>query len=229
MSETIYYGEAVEKYQFKNKRCIYFGNKVWSRGVTTMIKKVFSPTYSFKKLKRVKYTRGLPKRLAKRRGHAIDRTLQTWVDGKYSKRFRLLEPKAIIQLFNTRKWEPLSSQLAVAWQDARLATRLDLVLLDTIRNQILIVEIKSGCGYRELTNDNMHHIFPRISNSALHQHQLQVLIGHMLFKKTYPNHILSTRGVLIYVSLDGHIELIEESDFSVQYTPAIENIILRTR
>jgi hypothetical protein len=229
MSTLKYYGNPVQSYVFKNKRCIYFGNKVWSRGVTTIIRKYFAPTYAFKKLKRVKYPRGLPKRSAIRRGHAIDRTLQCWTEGHYSKRFRLIEPKAIIQAFEDRTWKPLSSQLAVAWPNARLATRLDLVLHDTLQNEILIVEIKSGCGYRNLANGKMKHILPSITNSALNQHQLQVLIGKRLFQKTYPNHTLTTRCVLVYVSIDGHIDIIEESDFTVKYTESIENVIVRTR
>jgi hypothetical protein len=220
-------GKPIKNYIFKN-RSVYFGNKMWSRGVTTTIRKVFAPSYAFSKLKRGKYTRGLKKRDAIRRGHAIDHTLQCWSDGRYSKRFRLVEPKAIIKYFEQRCWNPLASQLVVAWPSGRIATKLDLVLHDTERDQILIVEIKSGCGYRTLSNDVMRHIRPNVSNSALHQHQLQTLLGKYLFQKTYPDCTLHVRSILLYVALDGDIDMIQESDFGIVYSKSIDNVILRT-
>jgi hypothetical protein len=221
-------GNPVKQYLFKN-RSVYFGNKTWSRGVTTTIKKIFSPTYSFSKLKRTsKYTRGLTKQKAIRRGHAIDHTLQRWVEGYYTKRFKLIEPKAIIKEFEKRCWSPLASQLVVAWPVGRIATKLDLVLHDTKQNHILVVEIKSGCGYRYLYNGNMLHITPTIDNCALHQHQLQTLIGTQLFKKTYPKCTLPIRSVLVYVSLQGTVDIIEESVFNTTYSKAIERALLRT-
>ena len=221
-------GNPLNNYVFKS-RSVYFGNKCWSRGVTTTIKKIFSPTYKFSKLKRnSKYTKGLMKHKAIRRGHAIDHTLQMWTEGRYTKRFKLIEPKAIIRIFEDRCWLPLASQLVVAWPTGRIATKLDLVLHDTKQNHILIVEIKSGCGYRNLHNDNMIHISPIINNCALHQHQLQTLIGTQLFKKTYPDCTIPIRSILVYVSLRGEVDIIEESDFKTTYSKTIENVILRT-
>ena len=102
------------------------------------------------------------------------------------------------------------------------------MLYDTVQNRILIVEIKSGYGYRELYNGNMLHITPSVNNCAFHQHQLQTIIGTQLFKKTYTKCKLSIVPVLVYVTLQGDVRVVEESDFKITYSKAIEHIILRT-
>jgi hypothetical protein len=210
-------------------RSVYFGNKNWSRGVTTVIKKVFASTYRYTKLKRGHYSVGLPKRQAKRRGHAIDAALHKWAGGLSMAHSRLKEPYALIKTFEEHGWKPVCSQLVVAWPAARLATKIDLVLHDSINNKIIVVEIKSGCGYRRNSHGMLRHIVPKVSNAPLHQHQLQCLFGKKLLTCTYPQWTYADiECVLAYVSVDGTVELFMEADFAVHYTPCIETILMNT-
>jgi hypothetical protein len=225
--ETIL-GPPVCVYAWKT-RSVYFGNKKWSRGVTKVKKKVFASSYRYTKLKRGHYVVGLPKRQAKKRGHAIDAILCKWADGFSITRSRLKEPRALIQTFEAHGWKPVCSQLVVAWPEARLATKIDLVLHDTTQNKVMIVEIKSGCGYRWNAHGTLRHIIPKVSNAPLHQHQLQVLFGKELFARTYPKWArVDTVCVVAYVAIDGTVELFMEDDFSVQYTQCIETILMNT-
>lgn len=222
-------GHAICTYIFKN-RSVYFGNKRWSRGVTTVIQKVFCPSFSFKQIKQSTYVPGLPKRRAIRRGHLVDRTLDRWVHNK-PLRCRVPEPRLLVQTFLDMGWLSIASQLPVAWSDARLATKIDLVLYEPSTMTILVVEVKTGYGYRRCPTKNgyLRYIHPRVNNSPLHQHQLQALIGKELFSRTYTT---CTRdkieSVLIYISSACEIEMIREQDFSVKYTTDIDNILLRT-
>jgi hypothetical protein len=221
-------GPPVCVYTWKT-RSVYFGNKKWSRGVTTVIKKVFAPSYRYKKLKRGTYSVGLPNRQAKRRGHAIDGTLDKWANGLSISRSRLKEPRALINTFEEHGWKPVCSQLVVAWPTARLATKIDLVLHDAAQNKMIVVEIKSGCGYRRNSHGNLRHILPSVSNAPLHQHELQCLFGKKMLTSTYPKWTCANIVcVLAYVSIDGIVELVMETEFAVQYTQRIENILINT-
>jgi hypothetical protein len=223
-------GLPIKDFQFKN-RSVYFGNKSWSRGVTTVIKNVFATAYTYNKLRmRHVCPKGLRKRRAVRRGHIIDNTIDRWVNG-LSLKCRVKEPRMLIQLFESLAWKPIASQLVVAYPEARIATKIDIVLYDTRRDTLLIVEVKSGCHYRRCTTKDgtLQHIRPIVNDSPLHQHQLQSLIGKLLFLKTYPHwSALSVESVVVYVSTSGDTELLMESDFDVQYSSVIEKVILRT-
>ena len=221
-------GQPVRVYTWTT-RSVYFGEKRWSRGVTKVVKKVFAPGFRFKKLKRGQYVPGLPKRQAIRRGHAIDRVLHQWASGLSIGRSRIREPKTVIQTFEALGWVPVQSQLTVAWPEARIATKIDLVLYDPENNKVIVVEMKSGCGYRRNSHGTLRHIVPKVSNAPLHSHQLQAAIGKELLARTYSEW---ARGdiecVLVYVSPDCEVEMIRESDFTVVYTPTIETILLNT-
>lgn len=221
-------GPPVHDYKWVT-RSVYFGAKRWSRGVTKVVKSVFAPDYRFTKLKRGQCATGLPKRQAKRRGHAIDRVLEQWAHGLPTHRSRLKEPKTLIQTFESHGWHPVSSQLTVAWPDARIGTRIDLVLYDSERHKIVAVEVKSGCGYRRKSHGMLRHLFPRVSNAPLHQHQLQILLGKELLARTYPAWARADiECVLVYISPDCEVELLREESFDVQYTPKIDIILLNT-
>jgi hypothetical protein len=210
-------------------RSVYFGAKRWSRGVTTVVKRLFAPSYRYTKLKRGHCPVGLPKRQARRRGHAIDHTLHKWAGGQAITRSRLKEPRTLIQTFEARGWTPVCSQLVVAWPAARLATKIDLVLHDRARNKIIVVEVKSGCGYRRKSHGVMRHIVPTVSNAPLHQHQLQVLLGRMLFARTYTHwRPVDIECVLVYISPACDVELLMDTAFSVHYTAGLDTILLDT-
>jgi hypothetical protein len=215
-------------YKWTN-RSVYFGNKNWSRGVTKVVKNVFAPDFRFSKLRRGKWSPGLPKKQAIRRGHAIDRVLHQWVYGLPFNRSRLKEPKLVIQTFNALGWVPVHSQLAVAWPEARLATKIDLVLMDTSRNKLIVVEMKSGCGYRRVSHGMLRHIVPKVSNAPIHQHQLQVLMGKELLARNYERWSRADiECVLFYITADCEVELIREDEFEVIYSPRIDTILKNT-
>jgi len=221
-------GPPVSTYKWAT-RSVYFGNKRWSRGVTKVIQGVFAPDFRFKKLPRGHCATGLPKRQAKRRGHAIDRTLDQWANGLSTSRSRLKEPIALIREFESYGWRPVRSQLTVAWPDARIGTRIDLVLYDATRHKIIVVEVKSGCGYRRKSHGMLRHLVPRVSNAPLHQHQLQVLLGKELLARTYPAWIRTEiECVLVYIASNGELELLREESFDVQYSTRVDTILLNT-
>jgi hypothetical protein len=224
-------GKPVTHFIFKS-RSVYFGQKRWSRGVTKVIKNVFVPGYKYQNIRgRHKCTRGLVKRKSLRRGHLVDTVLQEWANGK-PLRCRIKEPKAVVSYFNQCGWVPISSQLVVAWPEARIATKLDLVLHDPILDKVIVVEIKTGCHYRRCSTSTgtIKHMGPTaISDAPLHQHQLQALIGKQLLLKTYAlDQIQSVEALLLYVSVDGEVEVFREPDFQVKYSDKIDQALLRS-
>ena len=221
-------GPPVRLYEWKG-RSVYFGHSTWSRGVTKVIRSVFAPTYRFKPLPRAQCSGGLRLRAAKRRGHAIDAALARWVAVPTTYKSALHEPAALIRLFRASGWVPVAAQLVVAWPAARLATRIDLVLYDPSRAVLLVVEIKSGCEHRRIAHGTLKHLRPALSNAPLYQHQLQALLGKELLIHTYPKWTPSSvEAVLVYVTATGQVELIREADFGLQYSPALETVLLYT-
>jgi hypothetical protein len=216
-----------------NKRAVYFGKRKWSRGVTKVIKKIFAPSYRYTKLRRSGTTpraTGLPFRKARRRGKLVDTTLDKWVKGLKT-RCRILEPLALIKLFESRHWSPVASQLVVAWREGRIATMIDLVLHDDLTDRILLVEIKSGCEYRnQSTGSRLKNMGScTVTDAPLHQHQLQILLGKDLFHRTYPKCTKPVDSILIYVAKDGTLEVLEEkTDFTVFCDASVTDAILRT-
>jgi hypothetical protein len=226
--ESTILGEPLCAYTWR-ARSVYFGNKKWSRGVTKVIKRIFAPDFKYTKLKRGHCSVGLPKKRAQRRGHAIDRVIHQWACGLSIKRSRVKEPIALINTFVSHGWTPVISQLVVAWPEARLATKIDLVLYDTLRNKIIVVEIKSGCGYRRKSHGMLRHIIPRVSNAPIHQDELQVLLGRELFARTYTKWSRDDiECVLVYVSPECEVELLQENMFDVKYHTSIDTILLNT-
>jgi hypothetical protein len=223
-------GPPIERFSF-NKRAVYFGQRKWSRGVTTVIKKVFASSYRYAKLPRRSRATGLPFRKARRRGKLVDGILDKWVRGEKT-RCRIAEGRAIIQLFESRHWEPVASQLVVAWREGRIATMIDIVLHDVSTDEILVVEIKSGCEYRYLTTgSNLKNLGPSctVTDAPIHQHQLQVLLGKDLFHRTYPSCTKKVQAVLVYAAKDGTLEVLMEEDFKVHCRDtAVVDAIFRT-
>ena len=221
-------GPPVCTYEWKG-RSVSFGNGRWSRGLTTVIRAVFAPTYRFKKLCRTTCPGGLRLRAAKRRGRAIDEALARWVQTPTTYRSTLNEPDVLIRLFTGHGWLPVDAQLVVAWPDARLATRIDLVLYDPGRNMLVVVEMKSGCAYRRVAHGTLHNVVPITSNAPLHQHQLQALLGKELLLQTYPKWTRSAvEAVVVYVTTAYQVELVREPDFGVVYSPHVQRALLRT-
>jgi hypothetical protein len=108
--------------------------------------------------------------------------------------------------------------LVVAWREGRIATMIDLVLYDETQEEIIIVEIKSGCEYRNLsTGSKLKHLKENVTDAPVHQHQLQVVLGKELFRRTYPECKKQVRALLVYVSKEGDLDVIEEEDFQVHY------------
>jgi hypothetical protein len=223
-------GAPAHEYVWKN-RGVYFGSRTWSRGVTKTIRRIFASTYRFSQLPRRRCLRlaGLPYKQAKRRGHAIDRTLSRWASGQSLARTKIKEPGVLLEIFTVRGWKPVGSQVVVAWPEARLATRIDLVLFDSTTQRLLVVEVKSGCLYRRQSHGYLAHVQPRVTNAPLHQHQLQVVLGKELLVRTYPQWTRSQVDcVLIYVNHHLETEVVEECEFGIQYSSCIRDVLLRT-
>jgi hypothetical protein len=109
-------------------------------------------------------------------------------------------------------------------------------LHDELRGVLLLVEVKSGCHYRRCCTKNgtLRFIRPAVSDSPLHQHQLQALIGKDLFLRTYPHWKneegeRSVEAAVVYVAASGDIELIPEPEFKVKYSPLLSEILYKTR
>lgn len=227
---TIELGDPILPYTF-SKRSVYFGNRRWSRGVTTVIKKLFASSYTYQKLT-MKHmcSRGLRQKQAKRRGQLIDTVVGKWVNGHRIK-CRTQEPTALIHYFERNHWKPVSSQLVVAYPTARLATKIDVVLYDTVHDTLLIVEVKSGYHYRKCStlNGTLKFVRPIVSNCPLHQHQLQALLGKWLFLETYPQWTnRKVEAVVVYVSSDGECEVYMERYFTVLFSDTIKNVLINT-
>ena len=217
-------GPAVCLYTWKG-RSVYFGNRMWSRGLTKVIQHVFAPNYRFQRLPR-RLTGTLRRGAAKKRGHAIDQAMSRWVHAP-TVRTSLHEVRTLITLFESYCWVPIAAQLVVAWPGARLATKIDLVLSDG-HERLYVIEIKSGCLYRRASHGMLRHCTPPVSNAPIHQHQLQALLGKELLVRTYPTWSrANVESILVYVTPDA-VEMIREAEFGVTYTDTMRQILEQT-
>jgi hypothetical protein len=95
---------------------------------------------------------------------------------------------------------------------------IDLVLFDETLDEIIIVEIKSGCEYRNVsTGSKLQHLKEDVTDAPVHQHQLQVLLGKELFRRTYLECTKRVRALLVYVSKEGDLDVIDEEEFRIKY------------
>lgn len=188
------------------------------RGITKLISLRFAPNFRYRDVRRRPSNRGgLAYRSARRRGQAVDRALSAWAaSGGTACSTRLAEVRAIVAWFGTHlpDFEPVQGQFPVSWADAQLATKLDLLMIDPVREQYLVVEIKCGCMARRCQTVTPHHLtcYPGVDHTLLHQHQLQTVLGTYMFEQML--HVRA-RMLLLYVSRTGEVEAISGDRFGV--------------
>jgi hypothetical protein len=211
-------------------RCIRIKGKP-VRGLTKTIKKLFAPTFQFSKIKgRKSNVGGLSFRKARRRGKNVDLVLAKWIHQKKKTIYtKLKEARAIIQFL--LPYQPLASQFCVAWEEAMIACPLDLLLYNPSTKNFLVVEIKTGCCNRRCSTLHgfLHNIGikNKVSNSLLHQHQLQTLLGAHLFTKT--TGLTNVETLLLYANDKGEVEACHGSDFEVQLNETVLQHVLKSR
>jgi hypothetical protein len=184
-------------------RSIMFANNDRSRGITKIIRTLFAPGFTYGKLKK----KPLPKatalsyRQARARGKLIDRQLTKWHLFKSLKGAKI-ETKLLVTYLSNQHLVPIATQLPVGCPVDRLGTCIDLVCTDTITKEIVLIEIKRGCHYRDCTTGQMLRTIVDldgrpVNDCLLHQHMLQLLLGELLFVRTFPTR--PHRCLLLYV------------------------------
>jgi hypothetical protein len=189
-----------------------FANNDRSRGVTKIIRALFAPDFAYGKLKKKPPPKenALSYRQARARGKLIDRQLTKWHLFKSLKGAKI-ETKLLVTYLSGQHLVPISTQLAVGCPIDRLGTCIDLVCKDTTTNEIVLIEIKRGCNYRDCTTGHMMRTIidlngHPVNDCLLHQHMLQLLLGELLFVRTFPLETRHHRCILLYVDTDSVLE-----------------------
>lgn len=190
-------------------------------GVTKRIRKVFAPTWQFKRLTIPKHVGGMKKSAAKRRGKRIDREMDAITKDTPIKR-TCRETKALLKFFESRNVTLCHSQYKVSLK--LLSTFLDLVVIDP-DGKLYVVEIKRGCHYRHIDNGHLNH-HTNVTNCLLHQHQLQAMIGRWLYETQ--EQVKNVGCILIYVENDD-IEVYDEDQFVVELNESAKLAVLDIR
>ena len=201
------------------------------RGITKAIKTTFAPHWKFKQLQHVpRNVGGLRKRAACRRGKLLDRELSqfalTGPDASFC-----AETQLVIAKLNELRLTLTHTQVYVSDADWKLCTHIDLLAVDQTTGQHVVIETKRGCHYRRCSTKSGSLKFhdAHVTDCLENQHQLQALLGKMLFERTHATH---STCCLIYVN-EEKCECISEPDFKVQVSPtalqAIKTFKPRTR
>lgn len=195
-----------------SKRVVRIGGEIVP-GLTNTIKRYLAPGYNHKKLASPpKNVGGLSMRQAKNRGNKIDSCITKWAES-YPKQStsRLAETRALIAYFDANGLVPVATQVIAVNRDAKVGTRVDLVVHDTGSNVCKLVEIKTGCVYRDTAMRNakkmMHQTIGKdVQMTARRIHEIQTLMSLVMLQETYPNVPIDDTPILIYVSADGEID-----------------------
>lgn len=186
-------------------------------GITKIIKKIFVPSFKFKNLQKVpKNVGGLKKRAACRRGKLIDTQLSQYLLIKNQNKF-CQETNLIIEKLKELNLVLIKTQFYVTDDDLKLCTFIDLIAFDIKNQQEMIIEIKRGCHYRLCATQDGQMKFqnPGTTDCLQNQHQLQALLGKMLYQKKFQE--IKTSCCLIYVD-EKECQYIPEADFNVTIT-----------
>lgn len=92
----------------------------------------------------------------------------------------------ILRCLATLRWHPLACQLPVSSTTKRVATLVDLLCYDTVRQRYVIVETKSGFARDyDVSSHFMEKPLSHVTQSTHNQHQLQLLATMVLFAHTF--------------------------------------------
>jgi len=184
------------------------------KGITTVIKKVFVPHFKFKKLRNVpKNVGGLRKRAACRRGKLLDKELSEFAKTGLSDLF-CVETHLVIEKLTALNLKVIDTQVYVCDTELKICAYIDVLAIDQSSGQHIIIETKRGCHYRLCSTKNGVLKFhgEMVTDCMQHQHQLQALLGKMLYEKTQS---VSCVCCLMYVDNTNCVNIPEEH-FKVQ-------------
>lgn len=215
--------------RISSQHMVFVASSQRSKGVTKVIQNLFAPSYRYKSLKgsRIPNKGGLKWKDAKRRGKLIDTQM-----GKYHIRNTIppracTEVKTIISWISSHEYIIVATQQPVGKSQWRIATEIDLLLWDCKKQTFVIVELKSGCGYREQhTGIPMQHGVIG-TDSKRSQHELQCILMGMLWDTYFDN--LPKELMLLYVNPKGDLLCIPETDFQISVQPQVIEDILTDR
>lgn len=138
------------------------------KGITSLIPELFfSKRWSHQQIsgKSSKGKKKKEKQTGSERGNQVDKEIKRWVSlKKRHRRCRNVKPETFQQFLNgshsytcklvsfleKKGWEPLHAQYTVGCLRSKVATDIDLVVEDTTKKQIYLLEIK--CGYNGVWN-----------------------------------------------------------------------------
>jgi hypothetical protein len=211
------------------KYVIFQSTKQRSKGVTKVIKKVFFPGYSHRKLTG-NYVRGLKPSKARSNGKKIDSELSECVGVEPIFPNNLLpETRHLLSYISRSGYFIESAQTPVGFAPWRLFTRIDLVLrpknTNTNPDHRVAVEVKSGYANRKCSIKGKRSRFfnPPIEMSPLGLHKVQTLIGAELLRKCKPE--LPVKKMLVYISKDG-VDVIKKID--IELTSIVTDALVRS-
>ncbi len=198
-------------------RGVVFPNtKTKSKGIHKTIQNVFAPSFHFERLlDKPKNVGGLSFKAAKKKGKQIDREL----NNNHSSTKKCSEVKSLLAELQKREFEIVGTQVTVSDESTRLATLIDMIVIQTKTNRKFIVEIKYSCLYRYCSTFQGSLKFQDsfLNDCLFHQHQLQALIGRWLYQQTFPKES-DLGALLIYINTDSTIEIFDEDYFAVRMT-----------
>lgn len=94
-----------------------------------------------------------------------------------------------ITLINSEGWIPVASEFMIYDEDWRIATSIDMIVYDTIKMDLIILEFKTGYENEEYgphpNDDNLPVPFDRLSNCPLIRHQFQLLGMVRILERKY--------------------------------------------
>lgn len=119
----------------------------------------------------------------------INKFVQRLKAGKPLRISSYLDPCTIriIRLLNHKRWIPFSSEFAIYDEDSKVATAIDILVFDIRKNEMIMLELKTGYEteeYGELEEDERMDMI-NIKNSPRNRHSLQLLWMVLILKKKY--------------------------------------------
>ncbi len=193
-------------------------------GITKLIRKTFAPHFKFKNLQKVpRNVGGLKKKAACRRGKLLDRQLSDFALNGAKASF-CKETKLVIEKLEELNLEISKTQHYVSNSELKMCTFIDLVAFKKDSHMPVIIEVKRGCHYKHCSTLNgvLRFHDSTVNDSLLHQHQLQALLGKLLYEKQNPE--VSCDCYLLYVD-ENTCEHIQQNSFNVQICAEALNAI----
>lgn len=179
------------KWEFKRK--VFTINQKVVSGVHPTLSRLFYPNYSWLQARVRAGNDSKHQYYGIKKGRQLDASITKSVDdfSKTGNRPQLDKLSRsggeFWKLCELKSWTPIGSQVIVGCSELRVATRIDVVCKNT-NGDIILLEIKNGYSYYSEANAMMKQVYTDRNNSPLNQHQLQLFLNQILYKKTHPHH-----------------------------------------